>query len=432
MLEALLSVGSHKISLASAVLLIIGNVIGAGTFTTSGIMLGRIGHPGVVLLLWVVAGLIMLLGAASYGALARQMPESGGEYLFLSRIFHPALGCLAGWVSLLVGFSAPIAVCAYAAGEYASHWGAGDYLAPKAFGSCLIVVVTLLHSLGTRQGLRIQNLMIVTKLLLIMTFVLLVVGEVSTERLSLPVGAEVQLDSLASSFIWAFFAYSGWNSVIYIADEMENSHKNLMWATMIGSLLVMLIYLLLNFSILGQQHIDHIGGRVDYMFLVAEQSASDWAVIVAAVVVNLALLSSLSALIMLGPRVYAKMASDGFLPSFLAGQKGYYPKAVVFQGMIALLILWFGTYEHMLTSIGYMLGICCVLTVAGLVKLKLHDCGIAIPFWPFGPAIFIICVTCCVIYHVYHHPLYSLLGVALVTPGLLFWFFGRAGTAFRG
>ena len=417
---------SDKIGLGSAVLLIIGNVIGAGTFTTTGIMLGRIGDPCLVLLLWAVAGGVMLLGAACYGALARHMPESGGEYLFLSRIFHPALGCLAGWISLLVGFSAPIAVCAYAAGEYLSHWGIGDGVTPRVVGSCLIVLVTLLHSLGTRHGLRVQNLMIAIKLLLIVAFIVLIVGEVSADRLSWPVGVDVHPDNLAIGFIWAFFAYSGWNSVIYIADEVKDSGKNLMGATMIGALLIMLIYLLLNFSILGQRHVHTIEGRVDYMLLVAEQSASNWAVVVAAVVVNLALLSSLSALIMLGPRVYAKMASDGFMPRFLASREGRYHKAIGFQGVIALLILWLGTYEHMLTSIGYMLGICCVLTVAGLVKLKLNDRGIAIPLWPFGPLIFISCVTCCVIYHIYHHPLYSLVGVVLVTPGLLFWLFGRA------
>ncbi len=419
-----------KISLASAVLLIVGNVIGAGTFTVSGLMLGRVGHPGTVMLLWVAAGLVMLFGACCYGALARQMPESGGEYLFLSRIFHPALGCLAGWVSLLVGFSAPIALCAYAIGEYTSHWGMGDYLTPRVVGSCLIVLVTFLHSLGSRQGLRIQNVVIATKLLLITTFILLILGEASVVHVSLPTGVELPSDGLAIGFIWAFFAYSGWNSVIYIADELEQPDKNLMKATMIGSLLVMMIYLLLNFSILGRQQIDNIEGRVDYVLLVAQQSSSDWAVFVAVVVVYLALFSSLSALIMLGPRVYAKMARDGFLPRFLANHNGRYHKAIVFQGMVALLILWLGTYEYMMTSIGYMLGICCVLTVAGLVKLKLYDRDIAIPFWPLSPVIFIVCVTCCVVYHVWHHPLYSLLGVALSAPGLLFWFFGRAGSAF--
>lgn len=420
-----------KIGLASAVLLVVGNVIGAGTFTVSGLMLKRVGHPGMVMLLWMAAGLVMLLGACCYGALARQMPESGGEYLFLSRIFHPALGCLAGWVSLLVGFSAPIAVCAYAIGEYISHWAVGDYQAPRVVGSCLIVLVTFLHSLGSRQGLRIQNVVIATKLLLITAFILLTLGEASVEHVSLPAGIELPSDGLAIGFIWAFFAYSGWNSVIYIADELEQPDKNLMRATMVGSLLVMLIYLLLNFSILGRQQIDNIEGRVDYVLLVAQQSSSDWAVLVALVVVYLALFSSLSALIMLGPRVYAKMARDGFLPRFLANHNGRYHKAIVFQGVVALLILWLGTYEHMMTSIGYMLGICCVLTVAGLVKLKLYDRGIAIPFWPLSPAIFIVCVTGCVVYHVYLHPLYSLWGVALSAPGLLFWYFGRVGSAFR-
>lgn len=419
----------HKIGLTSAILLIIGNVVGAGTFTTTGLMLAHISHPIVILLVWLVAGLVMLCGAGCYGALARQIPESGGEYLFLSRIFHPALGCLAGWASLLVGFSAPIAVCAYALSEYARHWFAFPVsVDSRIVGSTLILLFTCLHSMGTRQGLRIQNLIITIKLILMAIFIFLITDRVAANHMSmasLPSVAEWQADDLAISFIWAFYAYSGWNSVIYIASELKNPQQNLMRATMIGSLLIMLIYLLLNYCTLRQGDIPHIEGRVDYLLLVAEQSGSDWPVIVAAIVVNLALFSSLSALIMVGPHVYAKMAEDGFLPGLLRSQQGRYHNAVIFQGVIALLILWFGTFEHMLTGIGYILGVCCVMTVAGLVKLKLNDRNIAIPFWPYSPAIFITLVTFCIVYHIYHHPIYSLLGIILILPCLLFGYYRK-------
>ncbi|WP_257286029.1 amino acid permease [Endozoicomonas sp. SESOKO1] len=427
---------SHqKVGFTSAVLLIIGNVIGAGTFTISGLMLSQVGHPVLVLLIWLIAGLVMLCGAACYGALARQIPESGGEYLFISRMFHPVLGCLAGWVSLLVGFSAPIAVCAFALGEYTRHWSIFSGLADsRAIGTAFVILIVIMHSFGRYQGLMIQNLIISSKLALICAFIYLISDQIVMEQLnisSLPSPVDWHIDGLSTGFIWAFFAYSGWNSVIYIASELKESQQNLMKVTMTGSCLVLLIYLILNYAILGQEHVYDTLGQVDYLLLIAEHSSSPWAVMIAAFIVNLALLSSLSALIMMGPRVYAKMADDGFLPKFLQTKSGSFHNSIVFQGIVALLILWCVSFEFMLTSIGYLLGICCVLTVIGLVRLKLKDRHIKVLFWPYAPAIFIASVTFCVIHHIYMHPVYSLTGLALVLPSLLFWFLGKNANAVK-
>ncbi|WP_257280308.1 amino acid permease [Endozoicomonas sp. ISHI1] len=421
--------GHHKVGFTSAVLLIIGNVIGAGTFAVSGLMLSRVGHPVLVLFIWLIAGVVMLCGAVCYGALARQMPESGGEYLFISRIFHPMLGCLAGWVSLLVGFSAPIAVCAFALGEYTRHWFIFSGLADsRAIGTVFVVLFAIMHCFGRYQGLMIQNLIISFKLVLIGAFIYLISDQIAMKQLnvsSLSSPADWNIDGLSTCFIWAFFAYSGWNSVIYVASEIKASQQNLMKVTMTGSCLVLLIYLVLNYAILGQEHVYDILGQVDYLLLIAEHSSSPWAVVIAAIIVNLALLSSLSALIMMGPRVYAKMADDGYLPEFLQTKSGNYHNAIIFQGIVVLLILWYGSFEFMLTSIGYLLGICCVMTVIGLVRLKLKDENINVLFWPYAPAIFIASVTFCVIYHVYMHPIHSLTGLVMVLPGFLFWFLGK-------
>ncbi len=419
----------------SAVLLIIANVIGAGTFTITGLMLSQVGHPVLVLLIWLIAGLVMLCGAACYGALASQIPESGGEYLFISRMYHPVLGCLAGWVSLLVGFSAPIAVCAFALGEYTRHWPIFSGLADsRVIGTVFIVLIAVMHSVGRDQGLMIQNLMISCKLVLMGAFIYLIWDQIAMEQLntsSLPSPADWHFDGLSTGFIWAFFAYSGWNSVIYIASELKASQRNLMQVTMTGACLVLLIYLVLNYAILGQEHVDDIVGQVDYLLLIAEHSSSPWAVVIAAIIVNLALLSSLSALIMLGPRVYAKMADDGYLPEFLQAKSGSHRNSILFQGIIALLILWYGSFEFMLSSIGYLLGICCVITVIGLVRLKLKDRHIKVLFWPYAPTIFIASVTFCVIHHIYMHPTHSLTGLVLAVPGLLFWFLGKNANAVK-
>jgi len=108
----------RQLGLATATALVVANMIGTGVFTTSGFLLADLRSPWIVLAAWAVGGVIAMLGALSYGALARRIPEPGGEYIFLSRTLHPAAGYLAGWVSLLVGFSAPLAAAAFAFGDY--------------------------------------------------------------------------------------------------------------------------------------------------------------------------------------------------------------------------------------------------------------------------------------------------------------------------
>ena len=417
---------NSRIGLTSAVFLILANVIGAGTFTTTGLMLAEVDHPSIVMAVWFVGGLVMISGAVCYGVLARQLPESGGEYLFISRIFHPALGCVAGWISLLVGFTAPIAVCAFALGEYCKPWTGLD---ARIVGSSLILAVTFVHSLNLKQGIRAQNLVITAKLILLMLFLLVSGSELETGSFALPLDLSAQKPgNLALCFIWAFFGYSGWNSVIYIAGEVDQPEKNLLRASLIGSILIMAIYLVLNLFILGGNDVESLRGRVDFMFIPTSAPDSRWVNGLVLALVSLALLSSLSAMIMLGPRVYARMADDGYLPSCLGSQHNSYRNAVIFQGLLALVILWLGTYKMMLTCIGYTLGISCAVTVLGLVRLKIVKNNFSIPFWPLPPLLFLGAVISVTIYQVYYHPLASLAGAAALLPGAVFWLKGRKGS----
>src|ERR1044071_8445859 len=150
------SVNSQRqLGLVSASALVVANMIGTGVFTTSGFLLAELRSPWLVLAAWAVGGVIAMLGALSYGALARRIPESGGEYLFLARTLHPAAGYVAGWISLLVGFSAPIAAAALGFGEYTKSWFGG--CAPQLSGSIIIVLFACLHAAHVQHGARIQN-----------------------------------------------------------------------------------------------------------------------------------------------------------------------------------------------------------------------------------------------------------------------------------
>ena len=162
-------VRERPLGLISATALVVANMIGTGVFTTSGFLLAELKSRWAVLAIWLAGGILAALGALSYGALARRLPESGGEYLFLSRTLHPALGFVAGWISLLVGFSAPLAAVAFAFGEYVKPWLPG-WPAPLS-GSVLLVVFAAVHALHVQRGAWVQNAAVLVKLLLIVFFV---------------------------------------------------------------------------------------------------------------------------------------------------------------------------------------------------------------------------------------------------------------------
>ena len=157
--------------LPSATALVVANMIGAGVFTTSGFALQDLGSRGQVMAAWVLGGLIALCGALSYGALVRRMAESGGEYLFLSRFVHPLVGFLAGWVSLLAGFTGAIAFAASAFETYALPPAVRpDWLPEGMVGAGVILACGLLHARTVHHGLRTQNLVVILKLTLLVGF----------------------------------------------------------------------------------------------------------------------------------------------------------------------------------------------------------------------------------------------------------------------
>jgi amino acid transporter len=233
-------IGSSKshIGLASATALVIASMIGSGVFSTSGFLLADLGSPWFVLAAWAVGGIQAMLGALCYGSLARRIPESGGEYAFLSRTLHPAAGYIAGWLSLLVGFSAPLAAMAYAFGRYAQPWLAG--VPPALSGSLLILAFAVVHGTEVRRGAQIQNWTVFVKILLIIGFVTLAFFKIKP-----PVSeasAPFPLAAFSVSLIWVSFSYSGWNAAVYITGEVRDPKRNLPRSLILGTGLVTLRY----------------------------------------------------------------------------------------------------------------------------------------------------------------------------------------------
>src|SRR5512137_73647 len=235
-----------KLHLASGVGMVAANMIGAGVFLSAGFMAQDMG-PGHILLAWAAGAVLALCGAVSYGAVARLVPRSGGEYRYLSELLHPAVGYLGGWASLLVGFSAPIAMDALAAGAFAST--IFPSLRPGLTGAAMVVLLTAFHAVGFRTSFRTQNLLIAVKALLLAGFV--GVGLYLGSRAWpgwIPPHAEpgFPLSPFAGSLFYVALAFSGWNAAIYAAEEFEDPARTVPRAMVIGTVLVAGLYLLVN------------------------------------------------------------------------------------------------------------------------------------------------------------------------------------------
>lgn len=406
----------------SASALVVASMIGTGVFTTSGFLLADLHSPWLVLAAWAVGGAIATLGALSYGALARRIPESGGEYLFLSRTLHPAAGYVAGWVSLLVGFSAPVAAAAFAFGAYTRDWLPA--WPPQMSGTLLVIAFSLLHAAHVRRGAWVQNVAVLLKVVLIVVFVGFAFSRLPNAIE--PAAGPITLSTFGVSLVWISFSYSGWNAAIYIAGEVHDPERNLPRALLVGTALVTILYLALNAVFVFAAPQDALAGKLEIGRIAAEHLGGPALANAVAALVALTLVSSVSSMVMAGPRVYARMAADGCLPRWLQASDAPPRAAIFFQGLIALVMLWTTTYESLLTYIGFTLGLSTAATVVGLMRLRRREGKqLPVPGWPWVPTLFLICVLWTTVFSISRRPIESLLGLATLGVGWLAWRFSR-------
>lgn len=411
----------REIGWASAVGLVIANMVGTGIFTTSGFLLQDLRSPWAVLFIWLAGGVIASLGAICYGALGRRIPESGGEYRFLHQTLHPSAGYLAGWVSFLVGFSAPLAAAAFAFGEYLAPWLPAAWLAPKLLGTLLILVFTAVHGFRVRSGTRIQDVIVWAKLAGLMAFVLFALPRLKGSNAEWP-PPETGIGVYGVSLVWVLFSYSGWNAAVYLAGEIRDAELNLPRALLWGTGIVTVFYLLLNGVFVFSAPVDQLAGQVDIGRVAAESlGGKGWGTGVTFLIL-LALMSSVSSMVMTGPRVYAQMARDGYLPQWMHAVEGPPRISIGFQSLAALGILWTATFEGLLTYIGFTLGLSTAATVFGLIRLKRREGDtFRVPGWPWVPWIFVASILAVTGATLYQQPIGAWAGLFTMALGLIAW-----------
>ena len=397
-------------------------MIGAGVFTTSGFALADLGGPSRVLAAWAVGGVIALAGALSYGALARRIPYSGGEYTFLSRTVHPLAGFLAGWVSLLAGFTAPIALAALGLGAYLAP-AFGDGLPERWIGAAAILLAAGMHGLQRARGVLLQNVAVAAKLILIAGFALLGALRLPEAVAARPPVEAVPFDlgTFAVTLVWISFSYSGWNAAVYIGSEVRDPGRNLPRALALATLLVTALYLALNAVFVYSAPIGELAGKVNIGAVAAEALGGASLRVALSLLVALALFTSISAMVMAGPRVYVQMADDGMFPRWFAAHGRVPAAAVWLQAGLALVLVWLSGLSELLGYVSFTLGISAAMTVGGLMLLRRREGPerVPVPGYPWVPLGFIVPTLGAATFMAFRQPTQSMWGLFTVLAGVL-------------
>ena len=393
---------SRPFGLPSATALVVANMIGAGVFTTSGFSLADLGSRRLVLVAWVLGGAIAYAGAVSYGLLSSRIQESGGEYVFLSRTFHPAIGFVAGWVSLLAGFTGAIAFAASAFEAYALPAAVRPGWAPEG-GLAMVAIALLaaLHGLTERAGLRLQNAIVLAKLLALVAFVAYAVARLGGEGW---VGLSVEVPerpfspyAFAGSLVWISLSYSGFNAAAYVLGEVRDAALTGPRAMLYGTLVTTALYVAINGIFLYAPRPEELVGRGDVAVVAAESLGGGPLVAMTRGVIALALLTSVSSMIIAGPRVYDRMARDGVFPAWLAvrrGGAGVAPVAsIAFQALLACVVVAIATLEELLSYLGFTLSLCAAATVMCLFVSRPHGGPRPAPGALVAPAFYLVCTV---------------------------------------
>jgi APA family basic amino acid/polyamine antiporter len=433
----------REIGLFSATILVIANMVVTGIFTTSGFIIKELGDSQTMLLCWFIGGIFALSGAFCFGELGAMFPRAGGEYVFLRESFGKGTAFLSGWISLIVGFSAPIAAAAIAFATYLfrllAESAAGFTF--KLFGIniltispvtisavCIIIIISTVHYHSISLGTKVQNVLTLFKVSLVIFFITagFVWGQGSASHFASPfIASRIFQDKFAVALIFVSFAYSGWNAAAYLGGEIKRPGRNIPLALLAGTFFVMCLYLMLNIIYIyalpatemqgvlevgAESGIALFGNDIGHYFTGA---------------IALGLLSVLSAMIMAGPRVYYAMSKDGIFFE-LFGKLNVLHRtpaySIFLQAAVSIIMVLTASFDALLLYIGFTLSLCATLAVTGMMKLRFTKPELQREYktigYPLTPLLFIIGNLWIIYFSITSRPVTSL--YSLVTIGLGF------------
>lgn len=399
-----------------------------------GFQLADIRSVFVLMMLWLVGGIAALCGALTYAELGANLPRSGGEYNFLTRLYHPAVGFISGWISVTVGFAAPIALAAMTFGAYLS--ASVDGVSKVLAASLLVMTLTVLHCFSRKASGSAQIFLTLVKVLLIFVFCVLVVLFVdSPQPVSLiPTSADADVlfgGAFAVSLIYVNYAYTGWNAATYITSELDEPQRSLPIVLFVGTLLVLLIYLALNFIFLYTAPMDAMQGKLEIGVIVAEHAFGEAGGKAMGIGLALLLISTVSAMIIAGPRVLQVIGEDFALFGFLSStnKNGVPVVAIVCLGSLSVVFVLTATFESILVFSGFILGINTLFTVVGVFVIRWRKLNIDGAYRTFGypvtPIIYLLITLWTLSYILINRPEEGWAGIAMIITGLLMYLLSK-------
>lgn len=420
--------GKHKIGWKTAAALVISNMIGTGVFTSLGYQLTDIQNTWSIVLIWLLGGLFALIGALTYAELGTNFDDSGGDYVFLSKLIHPIVGYIYAWVSLTVGFSAPIAISVMAMKSYLNP--INPTIFNDWFGILVILILTAIHSISVGQSGKFQNISTGVKIgfvliLIILGFSFVPAQDVTAIDLSNSWQDEILLPGFAVSLLYVTYAYTGWNSAAYIVDEIDDARRNLPKALLFGTALVTIIYVLLQIVFLKHASVDQLSGKVEVAFIsfknIFGTEGGNWV----SYLIAIQLIATVSGYLWIGSRITFAMAKDhSFWRKIAVKNKNGIPvRALWLQAGISIVLTLTGTFEQVLLYASFLLQLMGTLTVASIFWLKGRKGAFKSPLKPFLQIVFVVFSIWILGYMLMEKPKESAIGLLFVLTGIVTYFF---------
>jgi APA family basic amino acid/polyamine antiporter len=435
------------LTLRSATLLVLANIIGAGIFTTTGFQAADLGHPGWILALWVAGGALAFCGALCYGELGAALPRAGAEYAYLRETYGGLVGFMSGFVSLVAGFSAPIASATKGFSRYLVHWfpglAADPLLLPGIGANDAIAIATVwvliaIQLRGARAGMRFSDAVTAFKILGIVGILVAAAtigsGDVAnlTRVSDAGAGATSRSSALATSLIFVMFCYSGWNASAYMAAEFRNPQRDLPRSLLVGTGLVVVLYVGMNLVYFYGADVDELAGVVEVGLVASRNLFGPAGVDLVTAVLCLSLLASATAMTIAGPRVYYALGRDYDRMGFLARleeRRGAPVAGLLLQGGVTTLLILSGRIDQIMQYAGFTLALFSSLAVSCVIVLRIRRPELPRPFrtwgYPATPALFLAVSTWMMFWAFRGRPVESSLALLTVAAGgIVFWLMG--------
>jgi APA family basic amino acid/polyamine antiporter len=458
-----------RVTLFDGTSIVAGAMIGSGIFIVSADIARNVGSPGWLMMVWLITGVITIIGALSYGELAAMMPSVGGQYVYLKESYHPLIGFLFGWTTFLVIQCGSIAAVAVGFAKFSGvifPWisdsnvlfsiASLNITTTQLVAILLIVFLTWLNTRGIVTGKTVQNIFTSTKVIALLGFILVGLlftnginnlsenrevfwkaSQIGADGQFIPIAGFTLVAAIGTALVGSLFASDAWYNITYISGEVINPKRTVPLSLLFGTLLVSGLYLLTNFVYVrilplhgSPEGADAIAKGIQFATddRVATSAMSviigDYAAVVMAIFIMISTFGCNQIMILAGPRVYYAMAVDGLFFKKVASlnSRGVPAFALIIQGVWAVLLCLSGTYGNLLDYVIFAVLLFFALTILAIFILRVKKPDIPRPYKAFGypyiPALYILTTLVIMVILLIYKPNYTFPGLGIVLLGI--------------